>query len=112
MIFVLVIDPKMFSSFSKFISQPRLSLSLIKQQYLFASTSSSRSTGDTYENDKKDIHKPKIDASHQSGTKSEQERTIWENKEHMQGFSSDAQIRQERIPRDEKKNMKTKTSNK
>jgi hypothetical protein len=110
MIFVLVIDPKMFSSFSKFISRPRLSLSLIKQQYLFASTSSSRSTGDTYENDKKDIHKPKIDASHQSGTKSEQERTIWENKE--QGFSSDVQTRQERIPPDEKKNMKTKTSNK
>ena len=108
----------MLSSFSKLISNPRLSLSFLKQQYSFASTSSSSSkgdssspsTGDTRQNGKKGEHQPTIDASHQSGTKSEKERIQWENKE--QGFSSDTQTRQERIPQDQKKNVKTKTSNK
>jgi hypothetical protein len=98
----------MLSSFSKLISNPRLSLFFLKQQYSFASTSSSK--GDTRQNGKKDEHQPTIDASHQSGTKSEKERIEWENKE--QGFSSDTKIRQERIPQDQKKNVKTKTSNK
>jgi hypothetical protein len=95
----------MLSSFSKFIYHPRLPLSLLKQQYSFESTSSS-SKGDTNQHGKKNIHEPTIDASHQSGTKSQQERTIWEKKE--QGFSSDTETRQERIPEDEKKNKKTK----
>jgi hypothetical protein len=107
----------MFSSFSKLISYPRLPLSFLKQQCSFASTSSSsksdstsKSTGDTYEQGKKDIHDPKIDASHQSGTKTKQERMQWEKKE--QGFSSDIETRQERIPEDEKKNIKSKASKK
>lgn len=105
--FFIDIHIKMLSSFSKFIYYPRLPLSLIKQQCSFASTSSSKgdstspSTGDTYEGGKKDIHKPTVDASHQSGTKSQQDRSTWENKE--QGFTSDTQTRQERIPQDEKK---------
>jgi hypothetical protein len=103
----------MLSSVSKTICYSRLSLSLIKQQCSFASSSkgdsSSRSTNNTSQNNKKDIHTPKIDASHQSGTKSQQERTVWQNKE--QGLASDTQTRQERIPQGEKKNPKTKTSN-
>jgi hypothetical protein len=105
----------MLSSFSKFIYSPRLSLSLIKQQWSFASSSSkgdstSPSTGDTHQDGKKDIHKPTIDASHQSGTKSKEDRTEWVKKE--QGFTNDIETRQERKPQNEKKDVKTKTSNK
>ncbi|CAF1127687.1 unnamed protein product [Rotaria sordida] len=103
----------MLSSLSKFVTYPRLSLSLVKQQYLFASSkadSTSPKTGDTRESGTKDIHKPTIDASHQSGKKSKQERIAWEKEE--QGVSSDIQTRQIRIPPDEKRDVKTKTSKK
>ncbi len=81
----------MLSYFSKFIYHP----SLIQQQRLFLSSSSA---GNKYKKDKHDL---KIDASHQSGTKSQQERIEWQKKE--QGFTSDIETRQERIPENEKK---------
>jgi hypothetical protein len=88
----------MLSSFSKFIHYPRLSLSVIKQQHLFASSSkgdsTSPSTGDTHENGKKDIHNPTIDSSHQFGTRNEKERAELEKEE--QGLFSTTQTRHER----------------
>jgi hypothetical protein len=99
----------MLSSFSKFIYHPRLSLVLVQQQRSLASKSSS-STGDTYEKGKKDMHSPKLDASQQSGPKTQQERSEWEKKE--QGFGSDVETRQERKPQNEKKDTKTKPSKK
>ncbi|CAF0985928.1 unnamed protein product [Rotaria sp. Silwood1] len=103
----------MLSSFSRFITYPRLSLSLVKQQHLFASSkadSTSPKTGDTHQFGKKDIYKPTIDASHQSGTKSKQERVAWEKKE--QGVSPDIQTRQERKTADQKQDIKAKKSKK
>ena len=102
----------MLSSISKLVATPRLSLSLIKQQYLSSSSkgdSTSKSTGDTKEKGK-DIHKPDIDASHQSGSKNQKQRTEWENKE--QGFTNDTETRQERKVPNEKDNVKTKSSKK
>lgn len=110
----LVLHTQMLPSFAKFVSRSPLSLSLIHQQRLFASSSksdsTSRSTGDTREKGKKNIHDPKIDASHQSGSKSKEERAAWMKKE--QGLSSDVETRQERIPPNEKKDTKTKGSKK
>ncbi|UJR11405.1 hypothetical protein I4U23_015585 [Adineta vaga] len=93
----------MFSSFSKIIFQSQLSRSLIKQQSPFASSktnSSSRSTS-----------KPIADPSDKAGPHTQKERSEWEKKE--QGFTSDTETRQERIPPNEKKtNNKIKSSKK
>lgn len=81
----------MLSSLAKFIPRPGFSLSLIQQQYLFASSSSKRaptssSTGDTPGKGTDDVHDPQMDTSHQTGSMTQQERDAWMKKEH-DGYS-------------------------
>ena len=102
----------MLSSFSKFISRPRLSLMIIQQQQQrsLASKTTSPATGDTHDKGKKNIHDPEIDASQQAGPTTQQERTTWEKKE--QGLTPDTETRQERKSPNEKTETKSKPSKK
>ena len=102
----------MLSSVSKLIFRSPLPSVTIKPPQLVAwlsskTDSTSPSTGDTHESGK-DIHDPTIDASHQSGTMTEQQRVAWEKKD--QGVTSHTQTRQERVPPEEK-DVETRTSN-
>lgn len=99
----------MLSAFSRFATCSRLSLCLIKQQCVFASSktdSTSPKTGDTHESGTKDIYKPGIDSSQQTGTKTQEERIELEKEE--QGVTPDIQTRQERKSPDQKRDLKNK----
>ncbi|CAF1263973.1 unnamed protein product [Adineta steineri] len=103
----------MLSSFSKLIHNSRFSLSLIKQQCSFISTSSikndlpSRSSDNNSQKNKNDTHDPQIDSSHQSGTISQKERTAWEKAEH--DITSNKQITPKPFLHDQKNNTKAPT---
>lgn len=98
----------MLSSLIKTRHIRNLPWSIIKQQYLYASKSSSAFTGNTCEDGNKNIHKPQIDASQQSGTKIKEERMTLQKAE--QGLSADIQTRIIRKPQNEQERIIPKPS--